>query len=74
MLQALAIRESEWSSYREEQAEDKGEIFYYFSTTSLTISVLIAELAEHSPIILQNSSNPSSQKNLDVRLYDRMTV
>ena len=69
MFQALAIRESEWSS-REEQAEDKGEIFYYFSTMSLTISVLIAELA----IILQNSSNPSSQKNLDVRLYDHMTV
>ena len=73
MFQALAIRESEWSS-REEQAEAKGEIFYYFSTMSLTISVLIAELAEHSPIILQNSSNPSSRKNLDIRLYDRMTV
>ena len=67
MFQALAIYESEWSS-REEQAEDKGEIFYYFSTTFLTISVLIAELAEHSPVILQNSSNPSSRKNLDIRL------
>ena len=69
----LAIHESEWSS-REEQAEDKGEIFYYFITMSLTFSVLIAELAERSPIILQNSSNPSSRKNLDIRLYDRMTV
>ena len=34
----------------------------------------MAELAERSPIIIQNSSNPSSQKNLDVRLYDRTTV
>ena len=35
---------------------------------------MIAELAERSPIIIQNSSNPSSQKNLDLRLYDRMTA
>ena len=28
--------------------------------------LIIAELAEHSPIIIQNSSNPPSQKNLDV--------
>ena len=28
--------------------------------------LIIAELAEHSPIIIQNSSNPSSWKNLDV--------
>ena len=35
---------------------------------------LIAELAERSPIIIQNSSNPSSRKNLDVRPYDRTTV
>ena len=34
----------------------------------------MAELAELSPIIIQNSSNPSSQKNLDVWLYDRTTV
>ena len=33
-----------------------------------------AELAERSPIIIQNCSNPSSRKNLDVRPYDRMTV
>ena len=32
------------------------------------------ELAEHSPIIIQTSSNPSSRKNLDVRPYDRTTV
>ena len=36
--------------------------------------MLIAELAEHSPIIIQNSSNPSSQKNLVVRLCDCTTV
>ena len=35
---------------------------------------LIAELAERSPIIIQNSSNPSSRKNLDVRPYDCTTV
>ena len=32
------------------------------------------ELAERSPIIIQNSSDPSSQKNLDVRLYDGTTI
>ena len=37
-------------------------------------SVIIAELAERSPIIIQNSSNPSSRKNFDVRPYDRMTL
>ena len=30
---------------------------------------IIAELAERSPIIIQNNSNPSSRKNLDVRPY-----
>ena len=37
--------------------------------------MIIAEFAERSPIIIQNSSsNPSSRKNLDVRPYDRPTV
>ena len=36
--------------------------------------MLIAELAEHSPIIIQNSSNPPSQKNLVVQLYNCATV
>ena len=36
--------------------------------------MLIAELAEHSPIIIQNSSNPSSQKNLVVQLCDHTTI
>ena len=35
---------------------------------------MIAELAERSPIIIQNSSNPSSRKNLDVRPYNHTTV
>ena len=34
-------------------------------------TLLIAELVERSPIIIQNSSKPSSRKNLDVRPYDR---
>ena len=38
------------------------------------MTILIAELAEHSPIIIQNSSNPSSWKNLVVRPHDRTTV
>ena len=35
---------------------------------------IIAELAERRPITIQNSSNPSSPKNLVVRPYDRTTV
>ena len=38
------------------------------------LSAFIAELAEQGPIIIQNSSNPSSRKNLVVRPYDRTTV
>ena len=34
------------------------------------IKLFIVELAEHSPIIIKNSRNPSSWKNLDVQLYD----
>ena len=39
----------------------------------LLFVLIIAELAERSPIIIQNSSssNPSSRKNLDLRPYDR---
>ena len=32
---------------------------------------IIAELAERSPIIIQNSSNPSSRKNLDLTPCER---
>ena len=35
---------------------------------------VLAELAERSLIIIQNSSNPSSRKNLDVRPSDRTTA
>ena len=35
---------------------------------------MIAELTECSPIIIQNSSNPLSRKNLDVRPHDRTTI
>ena len=38
------------------------------------LALLIAELAKRSSIIIQNSSNPSSRKNLDVRPCDRTTV
>ena len=37
----------------------------------LGVNEILAELAERSSIIIQNSSNPSSRKNLDVRPYDR---
>ena len=43
-------------------------------THSLCTPHLIAELAERSPIIIQNISNPASRKNLDVQPYDRTTV
>ena len=33
---------------------------------------MLAKLAERSPIIIQNSSNPSSQKK--IWMYDRTTV
>ena len=36
--------------------------------------MLIAELAERSPIIIQNSSNPSSRKKLDVRPYKVLLI
>ena len=34
-------------------------------------TLIIEELAEHSPIIIQYSSNPSSRKNW---MYDRTTI
>ena len=56
------------------QTYHKNFLEYFSKQVVLTLLTLIAELAEHSPIIIQNSNNPSSQKNLDVRPYDRMTV
>ena len=39
----------------------------------MQLSLVIAELAKRSPIIIQNSSNPSNRKNLDLRPYDHTT-
>ena len=52
----------------------KYPIQLWFKITWGLYHLVIVELAERNPIIIQNSSNPSSQKNLDVRLYDCMTV
>ena len=58
------------------QFSSKGLAFFITHTSCqiATCKQFIAELAEHSPIIIQNSSNPSSWKNLDVRPYNRTTV
>ena len=47
---------------------------YNIIQSGKTCNLRIAELAERSPIIIQNSSNPSSRKNLDVRPYDGTTA
>ena len=47
---------------------------YKVASLSKTCNLRIAELAERSPIMIQNSSNPSSRKNLDVRPYDGTTA
>ena len=39
----------------------------------MQLFLVIAELAKRSPIIIQNSSNPPSRKNLDLRPYDHAT-
>ena len=44
-------------------------LFLSFSWFVLFFLHIIAELAERNPIIIQNSSNPSSRKNLVVRPY-----
>ena len=47
-----------------------GSIFVaYGLLTYQNLYRIIAELAECSPIFMQNISNPSSRKNLDVRPY-----
>ena len=40
----------------------------------MEVLAFLTELSERSPIIIQNSSNPSSRKNLDVRPFDRTIV
>ena len=39
----------------------------------MQLLLVIAELAKRSPIIIQNSSNPSNRKNLNLRPYDHTT-
>ena len=56
------------------QTYHKNFLEYFSKQVVLTLLTLIAELAERSPIIIQNSNNPSSQKKLDVLPYDHMTV
>ena len=51
-----------------------GTSLLLFNSIPRDYNKFIAELAERSPIIIKNSSNPSSRKNLDVRPYDRTTV
>ena len=40
----------------------------------MEVLAFLTELSERSPITIQNSSNPSSRKNLDVRPFDRTTA
>ena len=40
----------------------------------MELLLVIAELAKRSPIIIQNSSNPSNRKNLNLRPYDLTTI
>ena len=62
-----------------EVSRGRGEwVVIFLSMTEILLSPseyhkIIAELAERSPIIIQNSSNPSSRKNLDLRPCDRKT-
>ena len=49
-------------------------IVIHFLAFEHVTAQFIAELTECSPIILQNSSNPSSRKNLDVRPYNHTTI
>ena len=51
-----------------------GTSLLLFNSIPRDYNKFIAELAERSPIIIKNSSNPSSRKNVDVRPSDRTTV
>ena len=48
--------------------------FLHHFVLEVWLSQIIVELAECSPIIIQNSSNPLSQKNLDVWPYNCTTA
>ena len=49
------------------------EFYYSSDNNKKVLDTIIVELAECNPIIIQNRSNPSNQKNLDLQLYDLMT-
>ena len=44
-----------------------------FQPHSYRLNIIIAELAERSPIIIQNSSNPLSRKNFGCTTVQRAT-
>ena len=46
-----------------------GTSLLLFNSIPRDYNKFIAELAERSPIIIKNSCNPSSRKNVDVRPY-----
>ena len=59
------------NSYLSASSIRRGKLLVGVASTS-AVETFLAELAEHSPITLRNSSsNPSSRKNLVVRPYDR---
>ena len=79
LLQNIFIRQGWESFFWSLRKATCHFLFCKFAWAELHWAILwqikvIAELAECSPIIIQNSSNPSSRKNLDVWLYDRTTV
>ena len=49
------------------------EFYYSSDNNQKVLDTIIVELAECNPIIIQNSCNPSSRKNLELQLYDGMT-
>ena len=59
------------NSYFSASSIRRGKLLVGVASPS-AVETFLAELAEHSPITLRNSSsNPSSRKNLVVRPYDR---
>ena len=55
-------------------SERQKKVIYQKMIDKENSNTILAEFVEHSPIIIQNSSNSSGRKNLDVRPYDHMTV
>ena len=55
-------------------SERQKKAIYQEMIDKVYCNTILAEFVEHSPIIIQNSSNSSGRKNLDVRPYDHMTI